>query len=97
VQDVLEKLKVENGQTTLSCETSFKNEALQLGKPTPEAAVTVRGRFNHDPGTPETVSHPSLRPWPSIFQGTYCAAKHSIPRISLKNAFRARLPSKTES
>jgi hypothetical protein len=83
---------------------------LEVGKMKPELSFPVRGRSENDPSTPEPVSQPPRgRPSPSIFQGTFCAAKQSISRIrcpsethfvhplSFKNTLRARLPSKSES
>ena len=56
----------------------------------------VRDRSEHDPTTHETVSHPSHRRGrSSTFGDALCLEKHTVSCIcSLKNAFRARLPSK---
>ena len=71
---------------------------VNLRKTTPEATATLRGRPEHDPRTHESVSQrPRDRPSPSIFRGTLCRAKHSVHPPTLKTAFRARLPSKSEN
>ena len=56
----------------------------------------IRTWSAHDPTTHETVSHPShSRGRSSKFVDTLCMEKHRVSCIcSLKNAFRARLPSK---
>ena len=49
---------------------------------------------DHDPTTHETVSHPSHRRGRSSrFGDELCMEKHFVHLLSLKNAFRARLPS----
>ena len=72
-----------------------------------ETPFTMRNRSDHgprmirpwsenDPTTHETVSHPSHRTGrSSTFGDALCLEKHRVSCIcSLKNAFRARLPSK---
>ena len=57
----------------------------------------VRDRSEHDPTTHETVSHPSHRRGKSsTFEDALCLEKKYgfVHLLSLKNAFRARLPSK---
>ena len=56
----------------------------------------IRPWSAHDPTTHETVSHPSHRRGrSSTFGDALCLEKHGVSCIcSLKNAFRARLPSK---
>ena len=70
---------------------------------TVETPFTMRNRSendprisDHDPTTHETVSHPSHRRGRSSrFGDELCMEKHRLSCIcSLKNAFRARLPSK---
>ena len=59
-------------------------------------AEPIRDRSENDPTTHETVSHPSHRRGRSSrFGDGLCMEKHRVSCIcSLKNAFRARLPSK---
>ena len=63
-----------------------------------ETPFTVRNRSDHDPTTHETVSQPSHRRGRSSrFGDGLCMEKHRVSFVhllSLKNAFRARLPSK---
>ena len=56
----------------------------------------IRDRSEHDPTTHETVSHPlHSRGRSSRFVDTLCMEKQRVSHLlSLKNAFRARLPSK---
>ena len=59
----------------------------------------IRPWSEHDPTTHETVSHPShCRGRSSRFGDGLCMEKHKVSCIclSLKNAFRARLPSKIQ-
>ena len=61
---------------------SFQNWKLKLRKTKPELSVPTRGQSEHNPTEAERGRHPSRsRPVPSIFWGTFCAAKHSISRI----------------
>ena len=60
-------------------------------------AEPIREWSDHDPTTHETVSHPSHRRGrSSAFGDGLCMEKHQgfVHLLSLKNAFRARLPSK---
>jgi len=51
----------------------------QCVKITPELAVPMHGRSEHDPGTNERVPKPSAgQASPSIFRDTFCSAKRSI-------------------
>ena len=68
----------------------------KVGKTTPELAVPMRGRSDHDPSITGTVSKPSAgQASPSIFRDTflYCKTEHFVHLLSLKNGFRATLPS----
>ena len=66
-----------------------------VGKTTPELAVPMRGRSDHDPGLNERVPHPHAgQASPSIFRGHVlsCKTQHVVHPLSLKTAFRARPP-----
>ena len=82
------------------------NEILSTthARKTVETPFTMRNRSDHDPSisdhdptTHETVSHPSHRRGrSSTFGDALCMEKHwgFVHLLSLKNAFRARLPPK---
>ena len=61
-----------------------------------ETPFTMRNQSENDSTTHETVSHPSHRRGSSsTFEDGLCMEKHRLSCVcSLKNAFRARLPSK---
>ena len=62
---------------------------------TGETPFTMRNRSENDPTTHETVSHPSHRKGrSSTFGDGLCMEKGFVHLLSLKNAFRARLPPK---
>ena len=91
------KMKVEDMK---ACENVLQIPKVQSVKMKPELAVPMRGRSDHDPNIAETVSQLSAgQASPSFFRGTFCPCKtqHFVHPRSLKNAFRARLPSKSES
>ena len=82
-----------------SCKTQ-QNYAQERRQNPPELSVPLRGRSDHDPTLAERVpQQPAGQASPSIFRDTFCPAKHSIScgPLTFKNAFRARLPSKSES
>ena len=70
-----------------------------VGKTTPELSVPLQGRSGNDPGSNERVPQPSAgQASPSIFRDVLCCkTQHFVHLLSLKNAFRARLPWKAES
>ena len=65
----------------------------------PELAVPMRGRCEHDPSIAGTVSHPSGGQASQTHLPRHvlsCKTQHFVHPLSLKNVFRARLPSKSE-
>ena len=91
------KMKVEDMK---ACENVLQIPKVQSVKMKPELAVPMRGRSDHDPNIAETVSQLSAgQASPSFFRGTFCPCKtqHFVHPRSLKIAFRARLPSKSDS
>ena len=94
VRDCPQKVKVEDVETKLSCETALKRWKwkmwkwsfrglqilkVQVVKMTPELAVPLRGRSENDPTLTERVSQPSAgQASPSIFRDWFCLAKRSI-------------------
>ena len=88
------------------CKRLLQNLQLQIGKTTPEVALTRRGRSENDPSIAGSASHlprrgkpspiqtardPSrCRPSPPILRGTFCVAKRSISRIAISQKRVAR-------
>ena len=74
--------------------------AKKVGKTTPELAVPMRGRPDHDPSITGTVSKPSAgQASPSIFRDTFCTAKQSISCICYlsKTYFVQHFPQKLKA
>ena len=96
VRDFLQEVKVEDVKTKLWCETSFKNQQLQVGKMSPEAAVPQRGGSWSDRACFKTAGRKSF---PTHLPGHVlsCKTQHFVHPLTFKNAFRARLHSKSES
>ena len=109
VEDVKTKLSCETSLKTESgrCEHEvFMRDLLQIlkvqiVKMKPELAVPMRGRSDHDPSIAGTVSHPSAgqaSPHKHLPRHVLsCKTQHFVHLLRLKYAFRARLPSKSES
>ena len=100
VRDFPQKVKVEDVKTTLSCKTSFRFWKFKWWKWSLNCQFHCGGWSENDPGLNERVPKPSAgQDSPSIFWSTFCPAKHSnfVHPPTLKNRFRARLPSTSES